>query len=540
MPIKSAKKRRSERKEEPSDEAKRTAESMIEWLEKSPEEEKPPVSQTSGKSERDIHGANCDCESCESLRKAYGRPRRIGRFPGGAPLKKPRQSSLPQGSAKGGKRKKSKNKRRRRRQREQGRRALNYCAKHPNVQTALACGKCGRFICPRCITHTPLGMRCADCAAGRTFASRRGGRKGLVAVILVILVALSVAMYLFIINDDSRGDTGDNPTAVMETQTPSLTPSPTPMPIVEQGSNANRLSQDEITELREYALGLINADRTKHGVAPVVLGNNPAAQMHAEDMLEHDYQGHWWLDGRKPYMVYSATGGTSYVAENAASWGWTEAEWRSDNCGSFLVRCNVPSPELAVKEHQWGMMYDDAHADWGHRDNILDEGHRQVNIGVAFNNRRVTFIQHFEGGDVEADFRPTLSSDGILSLTLSKKRDGVSIAEIVSIYYDPQPISMTPSQIDALDSYCVGGGATTRCGDSILDVLEPPPPGWYYNLDANEVVADLWEEGDDSFQEIASLGSLVAKPGVYTVVVWKDSGTDWLSETLLELSVERT
>ena len=31
--------------------------------------------------------------------------------------------------------------------------------------------------------------------------------------------------------------------------------------------------------------------------------------------------GHWWVDGRKPYMVYSETGGTSYAAENM---GWTD------------------------------------------------------------------------------------------------------------------------------------------------------------------------------------------------------------------------
>ena len=40
-------------------------------------------------------------------------------------------------------------------------------------------------------------------------------------------------------------------------------------------------------------------------MSPVVLGSNPAAQMHAEDMLAYDYIGHWWADGRKPYIVYT-------------------------------------------------------------------------------------------------------------------------------------------------------------------------------------------------------------------------------------------
>ena len=38
------------------------------------------------------------------------------------------------------------------------------CATHPNVETELACGKCGKPICPRCLVHTPVGARCRGCA----------------------------------------------------------------------------------------------------------------------------------------------------------------------------------------------------------------------------------------------------------------------------------------------------------------------------------------------------------------------------------------
>ena len=38
------------------------------------------------------------------------------------------------------------------------------CATHPSVETDLACGKCGKAICPRCLVHTPVGARCRDCA----------------------------------------------------------------------------------------------------------------------------------------------------------------------------------------------------------------------------------------------------------------------------------------------------------------------------------------------------------------------------------------
>ena len=41
------------------------------------------------------------------------------------------------------------------------------CATHPSVQTELACGRCERPICPRCLVQTPVGARCRQCAGVR-------------------------------------------------------------------------------------------------------------------------------------------------------------------------------------------------------------------------------------------------------------------------------------------------------------------------------------------------------------------------------------
>ena len=38
------------------------------------------------------------------------------------------------------------------------------CATHPNVETNLRCGKCGKSICPKCMVQTPVGARCPKCA----------------------------------------------------------------------------------------------------------------------------------------------------------------------------------------------------------------------------------------------------------------------------------------------------------------------------------------------------------------------------------------
>jgi membrane associated rhomboid family serine protease len=38
------------------------------------------------------------------------------------------------------------------------------CYRHPNRETGVSCSNCGNPICPDCMTSTPVGMRCPDCA----------------------------------------------------------------------------------------------------------------------------------------------------------------------------------------------------------------------------------------------------------------------------------------------------------------------------------------------------------------------------------------
>lgn len=42
-----------------------------------------------------------------------------------------------------------------------------YCARHPNVETGLRCGRCDTPICPKCVVMTDVGARCPDCAPRR-------------------------------------------------------------------------------------------------------------------------------------------------------------------------------------------------------------------------------------------------------------------------------------------------------------------------------------------------------------------------------------
>jgi membrane associated rhomboid family serine protease len=42
------------------------------------------------------------------------------------------------------------------------------CYRHPSRETGVSCSSCGRPICPDCMTTTPVGMRCPECAKQRT------------------------------------------------------------------------------------------------------------------------------------------------------------------------------------------------------------------------------------------------------------------------------------------------------------------------------------------------------------------------------------
>ena len=41
-----------------------------------------------------------------------------------------------------------------------------YCARHGDTPTNLKCSRCGTPICPRCLVHSPVGVRCPDCGKG--------------------------------------------------------------------------------------------------------------------------------------------------------------------------------------------------------------------------------------------------------------------------------------------------------------------------------------------------------------------------------------
>ncbi|HEU4658207.1 MAG TPA: rhomboid family intramembrane serine protease [Capillimicrobium sp.] len=72
------------------------------------------------------------------------------------------------------------------------------CYRHPDRETGVSCSNCGNPICTDCMTPTPVGMRCPECARQRTkvrtAAAVRTGSTA--APVTKALIAVNVAAYL--------------------------------------------------------------------------------------------------------------------------------------------------------------------------------------------------------------------------------------------------------------------------------------------------------------------------------------------------------
>ncbi|MBI2872730.1 MAG: CAP domain-containing protein [Chloroflexi bacterium] len=211
-------------------------------------------------------------------------------------------------------------------------------------------------------------------------------------------------------------------------------------------------------------LGLINADRAKNGVPPVALGDNPAAQQHAEEMPEKGYLSHWELSGLKPYMRYTLAGGQNNNAENVSS-----MPYKLDRSCNYR---KITSIKDELRKQQQGFMESP-----GHRATILDKWHKKVNLGIACDQYTCSVVQQFEGDYVEFHQLPQISG-GILRMS-GYLKDGFVVNDeaLIAVWYDEPPHALTIGQLQRTHSYTVGQRP-------VAFVRKPLSGGYYYTTDS--------------------------------------------------------
>ncbi len=85
--------------------------------------------------------------------------------------------------------------------------ATTTCYRHPDRETGVACSRCGRPICPECMTPTSVGMRCPECAGDSTqvrtptFAASASS----VARATMVLIGVNAVAFLLEILSGSGG-----------------------------------------------------------------------------------------------------------------------------------------------------------------------------------------------------------------------------------------------------------------------------------------------------------------------------------------------
>jgi len=70
------------------------------------------------------------------------------------------------------------------------------CVRHPNRETLVSCGRCGRPFCPECLIHTPAGQRCYECAGVRRRAAPAAAAGALAKGFGVIVIGSAIASML--------------------------------------------------------------------------------------------------------------------------------------------------------------------------------------------------------------------------------------------------------------------------------------------------------------------------------------------------------
>ena len=82
------------------------------------------------------------------------------------------------------------------------------CYRHPTRETGVSCSNCGRPICPDCMTTTPVGMRCPECAKDRTKVRNVRAQYDSQPTVTIALIAINVLIYFGVSSQSGLGSGG--------------------------------------------------------------------------------------------------------------------------------------------------------------------------------------------------------------------------------------------------------------------------------------------------------------------------------------------
>ena len=225
-----------------------------------------------------------------------------------------------------------------------------------------------------------------------------------------------------------------SPSRPAPTPQPTLAPTPQPTP-TEQPAAQNPTPEQLRQSARLHMLKLINKARADEHLPPVSLGQNQAAQLHAQDMLDTCFISHWGSDGLKPHMRYTLTNGQQASSENVLLSG--------DCFNTVQIGTGLTQIQRATSAMHSFM------ASPGHRNAILNPHQSKVNIGIATSPHITAFVQQFEKNYNQFTALPAIQGSRLTFAGTAKiyTASGENIRLTATITYDPPPHALTTRQL---------------------------------------------------------------------------------------------
>ena len=232
----------------------------------------------------------------------------------------------------------------------------------------------------------------------------------------------------------------------------------------------NRTTRAEaVTALLEVT----NAVRATEGASPLRLGNNPAAQNHAERSLADCTASHWDRDGAKPGLRYASEGGHQANGENFYS---------ANECGypDTGEQKNLDPASMArLAAIQWSQSA-------GHRETMTDPGFTKVSIGLAWNEHTFKAVQVLENDGVQYYVPPRMSGGILIAKGKWKGEEptGGWLKAHLRVRYDELPTPLNRAQMATSSCYSTG---------HLVAVIMPEMNGDEWELNSTEKPEDCPE-----------------------------------------------
>jgi uncharacterized protein YkwD len=290
-------------------------------------------------------------------------------------------------------------------------------------------------------------------------------------------------------------------------------------------SNVSISYPSDYNTLANYALGIINQNRSANGAPPVILSPIQSGQQHADSMLQGNYFSHWDTQGYKPYMRYTLLNGTGFVDENVAY---------EVNTLAFNT---LKGREDAINNLQWAMVYNDSICcNNGHERNILNATHNRVSIGIAYDSSHMYFVEDFENYYI--NLNTSVFSPSTATVSIEGATTGALNPSDVQIYYDPTPTALSSQQLNSqyqkpYDPGSFAGGVFPTCNPSFQNC---PSFGQQFV----NVYASTWSVTSNSVKIVFSLANFVSQDGngTYTIYLTQGNGANEIFYTSISIFVQ--